>query len=93
MWLVLRADGVDVCLKDPGFPVDLILRGDIRDWVALCVGHAKWRDFAGSKLRWEGYAATAAGFACWMGFDAVDQKHDDGPPKQPPRSARTDVAA
>lgn len=89
MWLVLRADGVDVCLKDPGFAVDLILRGDIRDWVGLCLGRVTWHDLAGSKLRWEGDREAAAAFPRWMRLDAVDHKHDDALPKQLPRSART----
>jgi DNA-binding HxlR family transcriptional regulator len=28
MWLVLERSGADMCLKDPGFAVDVILRGD-----------------------------------------------------------------
>jgi len=30
MWLLLERPGVDVCLKDPGFAVDLICRGQYR---------------------------------------------------------------
>jgi hypothetical protein len=46
MWLVLERSGVDVCLKDPGFVIDLIFRGNVRDLVAVCLGHVEWRDVA-----------------------------------------------
>ena len=39
MWMILNPSGVDVCAKDPGFEVDLILRGPIEKWVALYLGH------------------------------------------------------
>src|SRR5262249_31131010 len=29
MWLILERSGVDVCMKDPGFAVDLTFRGNI----------------------------------------------------------------
>ncbi|HEY6830946.1 MAG TPA: helix-turn-helix domain-containing protein, partial [Pseudolabrys sp.] len=47
MWLLLDRSGVDICVKNPGFPVDLTLRGDIRDFVMVYLGHAAWRDLAG----------------------------------------------
>jgi len=47
MWLILERTGVDVCAKDPGFAVDLVMRGRIADFVAVYLGHARWRDLAG----------------------------------------------
>jgi DNA-binding HxlR family transcriptional regulator len=39
LWLVLEGSGVDVCAKDPGFPVALIFRGNIADFVKVYLGH------------------------------------------------------
>ena len=47
MWLVLERAGVDVCVKDPGFSVDLVIRGNIADYVAVYLGHAARREKAG----------------------------------------------
>ena len=44
MWLVLDRSAVDVCIKDPGFPVDLTIRGDIAALVAIFLRHANWND-------------------------------------------------
>jgi hypothetical protein len=54
MWLILKRTGVDVCAKDPGFAVDLVMRGRIADFVAVYLGHARWRDLAGKALTIEG---------------------------------------
>jgi hypothetical protein len=54
MWLLLERPGVDVCVKEPGFAVDLICRGDIADFVAIYLGHAVWRDVASKAISIEG---------------------------------------
>jgi hypothetical protein len=54
LWLLLERAGVDVCAKDPGFPVDLVFRGNIVDFVAVYLGHTTWRDAAGGSLLIEG---------------------------------------
>jgi hypothetical protein len=43
-----------VCLKDPGFAVDLICPGNIADFVAIYLGHAVWRDVAEKAISIEG---------------------------------------
>lgn len=54
MWLVLEPADVDVCVKDPGFDVDVTLRGNMRDWIAVFWGRARWRDLVGTVLEAEG---------------------------------------
>jgi DNA-binding HxlR family transcriptional regulator len=66
MWLVLETSGADVCVKDPGFSVDLRLQGDIRDWVSVYLGHARWRDLAGSALQLTGDRICTQGVASWL---------------------------
>jgi DNA-binding HxlR family transcriptional regulator len=69
MWLVLGRSGVDVCMKDPGFTVDLTLRGNIRDYVEVYLGHMKWRDVAGTVLRLDGDQRIAKALPAWLKFE------------------------
>jgi DNA-binding HxlR family transcriptional regulator len=71
MWLVLERSGVDVCLKDPGFAVDLVFRGNVRDLVAVCLGHVEWRDMAETALRIEGDRKLARRLPAWLRLDKV----------------------
>jgi hypothetical protein len=66
MWLILGRSGVDVCMKDPGFAVDLTLRGNVRDYVDVYLGHTKWRAAAGTKLQFDGDEKIARAFPVWM---------------------------
>lgn len=71
MWLVLERSGVDVCVKDPGFSVDLLFRGNIVDFVAVYLGHALWRDLAGQALLIEGDRQLARQLPAWLRLDKV----------------------
>jgi DNA-binding HxlR family transcriptional regulator len=62
MWLILERSGVDICTKDPGFAVDLTLRGNIRDYVEVYLGYTKWRDAAGTRLQLDGDPRIAKAF-------------------------------
>ena len=39
-WLVLERAGTDVCLKDPGFDVDLVVTADAATFTRVWTGHA-----------------------------------------------------
>lgn len=71
MWLVLERAGVDVCVKDPGFSVDLVIRGNIADHVAVYLGHAAWCETAGRKLLFEGDRQVAKQLPVWLQLDRV----------------------
>jgi DNA-binding HxlR family transcriptional regulator len=71
MWLLLERSGVDVCVKDPGFAVDLICRGKIADFVAVYLGHAAWRDVAGKAILIEGDRQMATQLPAWLRLDKV----------------------
>jgi DNA-binding HxlR family transcriptional regulator len=71
MWLVLQRSAVDVCLKDPGFEVDLVFRGAISDFVAVYLGHALWRDLADTALVIEGIPRLAKRLPIWLRLDKV----------------------
>ena len=76
MWLVLAAPNIDVCIKDPGFPVDLTLHGNIRDWISVFLGRAKWRDVAGKTLQLSGDRAIARAVTDWFRLDAIPGECD-----------------
>jgi hypothetical protein len=71
LWLILERSGVDVCLKDPGYVVDLVFSGNIRDFVAVYWGRARWRDVAGKTLSIEGDRHLAARLPIWLLLDTV----------------------
>jgi hypothetical protein len=60
-------------MKDPGFAVDLTLRGNIRDYVEVYLGHTKWRDVAGTALHFDGDLQIARAFPDWLRFETVNR--------------------
>jgi hypothetical protein len=60
-------------MKDPGFAVDLTLRGNIRDYVDVYLGHTKWRDVAGTALQFDGDLQIARAFPGWLRFETVNR--------------------
>jgi DNA-binding HxlR family transcriptional regulator len=66
MWLILGRSSVDVCMRDPGFAVDLTLRGNIRDYVEVYLGQTKWSDAARTALQLDGDQKIARAFPVWM---------------------------
>jgi DNA-binding HxlR family transcriptional regulator len=71
MWLVLNPAGLDVCVKDPGFDVDLVVRGDIGDFVSVYLGRRRWCDVAGEAVVIEGDARIARRLPGLLGLDQV----------------------
>jgi DNA-binding HxlR family transcriptional regulator len=72
MWLILSQSGVDVCMKEPGFAVDLTVRGDVRDYVQIYLGHTKWRDAAGTVLQVDGDLQIARALPVWLRFEMAN---------------------
>lgn len=81
MWLLLERSGADVCMKDPGFPVDAVLRGNIADFVAVYLGHTPWHSAAGKAVSIEGDAQTAKQIPAWLRLDKIVGR--DFPPVRP----------
>jgi HxlR-like helix-turn-helix len=71
MWLVLKRSGVDVCAKDPGFPIDLVFRGKIAEFVAVYLGHKMWREVDEKTLLIEGDPLLAMQLPAWLRLDKV----------------------
>ena len=71
MWLLLTRSNVDVCVKDPGYDVDLFVRGNIADFVSVYLGHAMWSDLAGKSLHVEGEPELVRKLPAWVQLDKI----------------------
>jgi DNA-binding HxlR family transcriptional regulator len=71
MWLVLERSGVDVCAKNPGYPIDLYFRGNMADFVAVYLGHAGLHDDEGKCLSIEGPPQMARTLVSWLRLDKI----------------------
>ncbi len=66
-WLVFEPDEVDICARDPGFPVDLWITGHIRTLVEVWLGHRALRAAVeGGELRLDGEDAEIRAFPDWF---------------------------
>ncbi len=70
-WLVLERSGVDVCLKDPGHPVDAVVTGPIGHLVQVYLGRMTWRQAMTSGLSIEGDRDVEHNLESWMRLDRV----------------------
>jgi DNA-binding HxlR family transcriptional regulator len=71
LWLILERSGADVCLKDPGYEIDLIFRGNIADFVRVYLGHALWREMKGKRISVEGDAKLVNQAPSWIRLDKI----------------------
>jgi DNA-binding HxlR family transcriptional regulator len=66
-WLVLERSGVDVCMKDPGFAVDLTVHADVGALARVWTGHLTFTQAVQSGgLKLEGPRALAEAFPRWL---------------------------
>jgi DNA-binding HxlR family transcriptional regulator len=91
MWLVLERSGADVCVKDPGFAVDLTVRGNISDYVAVYLDHVPWREVAGKALLLEGDRQIATQLPAWLRLDAANGRASPVVRTRSGRSPRANV--
>jgi hypothetical protein len=65
-WLVLERSGVDVCMRDPGYEVDLVVHADVGAPARVWAGHL---GFAGAVraggIKLEGAKALVQAFPRW----------------------------
>jgi len=66
-WLVLQRKDVDICIKDPGFPVDLVVHADMATLARVWAGHLTFAQGTRSGgLRIEGSRALVQAFPDWL---------------------------
>ena len=68
-WLVLDREEVDLCLKDPGFPVDVTVDADLAALTRVWMGRLAFAEAARSGLvRTEGPRQLVRAFPGWLGL-------------------------
>jgi DNA-binding HxlR family transcriptional regulator len=66
-WLVLQRADIDVCIKDPGYPVDLVLHADMATLVRVWTGHLTFaQGVRAGGLRLEGSRDLVHAFPGWL---------------------------
>ena len=71
-WLVLDRDDVDVCYKDPGYDVDLIVTTDIRTLIGVWLGDITWeRAVRSSSASIDGPRELRRAFPTWLALSPV----------------------
>jgi DNA-binding HxlR family transcriptional regulator len=66
-WLVLEPSGVDVCMKDPGFEVDMIVHAELGALARVWAGHLVWNEAVRSGgIKLEGPKAMVQAFPGWL---------------------------
>jgi DNA-binding HxlR family transcriptional regulator len=66
-WLVLEKSGTDVCLRDPGFEVDLVIHADVGALARVWAGHRDWADAVrAGAIKLEGPRPLVQEFPRWL---------------------------
>ena len=75
-WLVIKDSDVDVCLKDPGFEVDLTLTTDLRTLTAVWMGDTTIMNaMRENKVVVEGSPHLRKNIAVWLGSSYFADVH------------------
>jgi DNA-binding HxlR family transcriptional regulator len=79
-WLILERSDVDLCIKDPGFEVDLTVDADLAALTKVWMGDVRFVDAMRSGLvRLEGPNVLVRAFPSWLalsGFASVERPHE-----------------
>jgi hypothetical protein len=66
-WLILERTGTDICLKDPGYDVDLVLGADAATMARIWMGALRFADAVRSgAVRLEGPRELVRAFPSWL---------------------------
>jgi hypothetical protein len=70
-WLVLERSEVDLCLKDPGFVVDLVVNADLRALTRVWMGDARLAEtMRAGLIQLEGPRPLVHAFPSWLALSA-----------------------
>ncbi len=71
-WLVLESDDADVCYKDPGYEVNLVIRTSLRTLIGVWLGDVTWdRALRSSSATIEGPRELRRAFPTWLALSPV----------------------
>ena len=66
-WLVVESKDVSVCLRHPGFEVDVLVTADIRAFYRVFLGRCAWSEVLhAGQVQLEGTPADTRAFARWF---------------------------
>ncbi len=66
-WLIFEQNEIDLCVKDPGFEVDLLISSHIRTMVRIWLGHEQLRDaLRDGHISMDGSPRDIKEFAAWF---------------------------
>jgi hypothetical protein len=66
-WLVISRQDVDVCLKDPGFGVDLVVAAELRAFIRVWLGDIAFNQAVrAGDIRLEGPRDLVRAFPGWL---------------------------
>ena len=66
-WLILENEEADLCLHNPGYPVDITVETALRTMTEIWLGDRDFRqDLKAGKLHMEGLAALTRKFPDWL---------------------------
>ena len=68
-WLILEREHVDVCMRDPGYPVDLTISSHISLLIDSYLGHMTWREAQNRGLVVAGDRKLARELVRWLRLD------------------------
>lgn len=83
-WLVLEPGDSDLCMKDPGYPVDLVITAKLADFMRAWMGYVPYEPLVrGGSIRLEGPRELVRGFPDWLQIGRVfpDVRPDQPPPE------------
>lgn len=67
-WVVVDAQEVDLCLTDPGHPVDMVIEADLRSLTQVWMGDARFLDeVAAGRIALQGPASLTRRIPQWFG--------------------------
>ena len=70
-WLVLERREVDLCLKDPGFLVDIVVSADLKTLTRVWMGDVRLAETVRAGLiRFEGPRSLVRAFPTWLTLSA-----------------------
>jgi DNA-binding HxlR family transcriptional regulator len=79
-WLILQRPEVDLCLKDPGFEVDLVVHADVAALTRVWMGDVRLADVLRQGLiRLEGAPVFARAFPSWLELSTFASVERVGP--------------
>ena len=70
-WLLLDRKGVDVCAKDPGHPIDLVVRAKLFTLVQVFLGNISWQDALAADLSIDGEPTYVSQLPRWLRLDKL----------------------